>query len=636
MATLYYVVYPAALGTPPTVAEVKAGQRPGGTAAVAAGSETATVTSGTGTQTWASLASGLTAGQDYKIAFVWSDTGADSGVVVGAFSTMASGVAPVVAATRADFDSGNQTGHTIALPTGITAGHLLVAVVTMSGTGTVSINTGVSGSNWSIIGNTISATSRSLIIAKVAEGSDALQLTTSTSRKCSYISIRVTGHGGLPTAASATATSAAPNPPSVSTGSEKNRLWIAARSATDEYGASAPSGYGGAVASYSETANITSTHLWSRTSTGSSEDPGTCPAGGDPSIDWVAWTIYVDPVVVSSATAGQTVPAPAQAAAGALVIGASAGQTVPAPAQAATGATVSGGAASQSVPAPTQAATGAARVAAAGSQSVPAPAQTAATGALASATGVQTVPAPEQTAAGAAIVSASADQSVPAPGQIATADTIDAGVVAATANQSVPAPTQSATGAALSGAFADHAVPAPTQAATGAVWASVAASQAVPAPAQAATGVVVEAGVATATANQSVPAPTQAATSVARVDASASQSVPAPTQDATGTVFSAGVSQALASQAVPAPSQLAQAQAVIGAVAAQVVQVAATIADMAARVAAGATQAVPAPVQQATGDGGVAAVPTFFEYAVPADGLGWRVQAEATDLEVSS
>lgn len=178
MATLHYVIYPATFGPEPTAAQVKAGQNPSGAAAVASGSETALTADGT--QTWATLASGLTAATGYKIAFVWTDSGVDSGVVVGTFSTLSTASAPAVAARRTDSDSGNTTNHGVGLPTGIVAGNLLLVVYTMSDTGAVTINTGSSGSNWSIIGNTVSATSRSLVIAKVAEGGDTLVLTTST------------------------------------------------------------------------------------------------------------------------------------------------------------------------------------------------------------------------------------------------------------------------------------------------------------------------------------------------------------------------------------------------------------------------------------------------------------------------
>lgn len=79
MATLYYVVYPAAASAP-SAAQVKAGQQQSGAAATASGSETARTT--TGEQIFASAAAGLSPGTSYRVAFVWSDGSNDSTVAV--------------------------------------------------------------------------------------------------------------------------------------------------------------------------------------------------------------------------------------------------------------------------------------------------------------------------------------------------------------------------------------------------------------------------------------------------------------------------------------------------------------------------------------------------------------------------
>ena len=81
MATLYAVIYASALADP-TVAQVKAGQQNGGSAATWSGSTTAPT--GSGTFDWPSLATGLTAATSYKVAFVWSDGTNDSTVAVSA------------------------------------------------------------------------------------------------------------------------------------------------------------------------------------------------------------------------------------------------------------------------------------------------------------------------------------------------------------------------------------------------------------------------------------------------------------------------------------------------------------------------------------------------------------------------
>lgn len=86
---LYYVIYPAA-ESDPSAAQIKAGQKSNGSAAVAAGNEDAPATSQT--YTFASPATGLTASTNYKIAFVWSDSVDDSNVAVGSFATASANV----------------------------------------------------------------------------------------------------------------------------------------------------------------------------------------------------------------------------------------------------------------------------------------------------------------------------------------------------------------------------------------------------------------------------------------------------------------------------------------------------------------------------------------------------------------
>ena len=567
---------------------------------------------------------------------------------------------------RASETSGSSStaSLSVTLPRHLAGDSLLVFV---SANNAPSINTGSSSAGWQVLAST-SNTVHSYVLfhPSAPSGSSTLTLSLSSGR-ISALAYSL-GSAGAAAAQSATGTSAAPDAPSITQPSPPEVLYFSAASAIRVSGGSVSVSSGATGYSTVEGASHGSTGYVtvgaSYLASDASQDPSAMTLSS--SQPWVAWGVSVSRVVVRSAAAAQTVPAPTQTATAAALAGVAASQTVPAPAQTATGSlvagavasqtvsaptqgaagvTLSGGAAGQTVPAPAQSAAGAARVAAAGSQTAPSPTQSATGSAIAGAGGAQSVPAPGQTSAGVALVFAAANQSVPAPAQTATADTIEAGVVAGSANQSVPAPGQSAAGSVLSGASGGHAVPAPTQDATGAVRAAAESSQSVPAPTQSAAGVVVEIGVATASAGQAVPAPAQAAAGAVRVEASASQTVPPPAQDATGTAFAADVSQASASQAVLAPAQLAQAQAVIGAVAAQAVQVATTIAELMVRVAGSAAQEVPALAQQATGDGGVAAAPTFFEYSVPADGvtlvvaadgLGWRVQAEATDLEVSS
>lgn len=93
---IYYVVYPAA-ESEPSAAQIKAGLRQSGSAAVASGVEPAR--SFDGEQVWQSLASGLTAGTSYDVSFVWTDGANDSAVESGTFSTSAGGGEGALAVT---------------------------------------------------------------------------------------------------------------------------------------------------------------------------------------------------------------------------------------------------------------------------------------------------------------------------------------------------------------------------------------------------------------------------------------------------------------------------------------------------------------------------------------------------------
>lgn len=86
---LYYVV---ATGTEPTGSQIKAGQDSGGSAAAAAGFESARTTDGE--QVFASPASGLAGSTLYRVSLVWTDGTEDSNVVSTTFTTSAGSVTP--------------------------------------------------------------------------------------------------------------------------------------------------------------------------------------------------------------------------------------------------------------------------------------------------------------------------------------------------------------------------------------------------------------------------------------------------------------------------------------------------------------------------------------------------------------
>lgn len=618
MATLYYVVYPSALGTP-TAAQVKAGQNPSGAAATASGSETALTADGT--QTWATLASGLTAATGYKIAFVWTDSGVDSGVVVGTFSTLSTASAPSVAARRTDSDSGNVTGHGIGLPTGIVAGNLLLVVVTMSGTGAVTINTGTSGTNWSIIGNVTSATSRSLVIAKIAEGGDALALTTSTARAASYVGLRITGAGGLPTAASATGSDANPEPPSATASGDANRLWVAARSTTSALTSSAPTGYTNSQASITAGGSVTTTQTAERTLYDATEDPGAFPVGT--SADWVAWTIYVDPVVIRSAQADQNVPAftAGQTAQGRPY--ASVSHTVPGFTSAQTAQVRAAATSTHAIGAFTASQTAQARAAATVNHAIPAFTQALTAARIVSAASTHAVGTFTPTATAAARAGALVSHAVPAFGQAATVQQVMAGTAYAEANQSVPPFGSSPTAQGRPAATSTHAIPAFGTAATLQGRPAAEASQSVPAFGQTATATFET--VTGAGATQVVPGFGGIQTATLLAQAQTTQAIPAfgGSASATTDVLTVGVA---AAQQVQAFISTAEAEAIASLSGVHVIEMFGQIASALNNPATPVDQ--PAILFFVPADG--------LLLEVQPDGIRWSVPPEPTILEVTS
>ena len=137
---------------------------------------------------------------------------------------------PVVAATNESSTNTAGTSHTVNLPTGIAAGHLLIVCLDKGSTSaTVNALTG-----WTELLDEASA--NGLYIAyRWADGTEGstITLTTSASTRSAEITFRITGAQNPATQApqigtTGTGTSATPDPPAVTpTGGAKDYLWIA-------------------------------------------------------------------------------------------------------------------------------------------------------------------------------------------------------------------------------------------------------------------------------------------------------------------------------------------------------------------------------------------------------------------------
>ncbi len=187
------------------------------------------------------------------------------------------------------------TSHSITMPADVAVGDIILVLFSVDGSPTISVNTGVSGSNWTLGTQASNSTVVKGVYAwKVAEGSDVLTLTTSASEQSSHISYCIKNHGSAVEGASANGSSTNSNPPSLtpSWGSADN-LWIATRHGDSTVLATVPPS--NFTSLYSEAASGTSgasTSSAHRKHTNSVLDPGTFTSSTE---QWVSFTIAVKP-----------------------------------------------------------------------------------------------------------------------------------------------------------------------------------------------------------------------------------------------------------------------------------------------------------------------------------------------------
>ena len=192
----------------------------------------------------------------------------------------------------------NGTSHSVTMPATISAGDLLIVFFSSHGNGvTISIDTGVSGNNWSKNSNTSSDASTTTMIWKLsATGSDALTLTTNASEKSTAISYCISGHGGTNLDFnSTTGSSTNINPPS-STPSYTTRdyLWITYGSTDNMVEASAaPTNFTDLHTIRNTTTGIGSSSSQRNLTRGmTAYDPGSFTSATS---DWNAFTVCINP-----------------------------------------------------------------------------------------------------------------------------------------------------------------------------------------------------------------------------------------------------------------------------------------------------------------------------------------------------
>lgn len=208
-------------------------------------------------------------------------------------------VFPTVAGTRTGALYENATSHPIDLPLNITAGEMLVVVFSVDGDPDVTVNTGISGNNWTKLGQAINGTAVvGAIFWKIAEGNDVLTLTTSNTQRNSYISYRIRDAISI-SGTSANGSSTDSNPPNhVAPNGTNNYLWIATRSGDDLVVATAaPTNYSNmfTIGSGAGGSGGATTNTAIRSLNAASEDPGTFTSASE---QWVSYTLAIQPRAV--------------------------------------------------------------------------------------------------------------------------------------------------------------------------------------------------------------------------------------------------------------------------------------------------------------------------------------------------
>lgn len=202
---------------------------------------------------------------------------------------------PVVVGAISGSQNSDASSHAISIPAG-EEDDLLVVVFSVDGNPTVTVG---SGTGWTQLGQQSNSTTvTGAIYYKMADGTDALTLSTSANEQSTHITYRIRGATGI-SGEAANAIGSNSNPPS-HTASDASFLWIATRSGDDtDVASSPPSGYSGMITRAASGGNGASTNTAINIlgTAATTVDPGTFAS---PNEQWVSWTLAIqgpEPVV---------------------------------------------------------------------------------------------------------------------------------------------------------------------------------------------------------------------------------------------------------------------------------------------------------------------------------------------------
>lgn len=203
--------------------------------------------------------------------------------------------APAVLGRAGAVQGSDTIAHTITLPASIAAGERLLVIFSVDQADSLAVypDESFSGTRWEKIGQDSNGVSViGTAFTKVAEGSDALKLITSTPQQSSHVSLRIeAANRTLAAVTNGSSTNSDPPNLALSEGSPTREvLWIASRSGDAAVVATvAPSGYAN-LQTQTGGASGASTNTAEKTATLDSENPGTFTSSIE---QWVCFTIGV-------------------------------------------------------------------------------------------------------------------------------------------------------------------------------------------------------------------------------------------------------------------------------------------------------------------------------------------------------
>lgn len=209
---------------------------------------------------------------------------------------------PTVVARQTGSTTTNAGTHSVTFPAGVTAGELLLAFVASDGGPIIDSSSGL----WNkIAGQHRNSTNvAGAVLAKIADGSDTLTVRTrvgdaSSSEMISWVTMRISGHGGMPAGIGANGSSTNSDPPAITPPwGTQDYLFIAARMGDAQVPATAaPTNYSTLTGVTHSSVNGACVHTAERSLNASTENPGTFTSATE---QWAALTIAVPPSTITA------------------------------------------------------------------------------------------------------------------------------------------------------------------------------------------------------------------------------------------------------------------------------------------------------------------------------------------------